>query len=429
MDQLSLSELNNLIKNCIEENFSTSYWIVAEISELRVNQKGHCYLELVEKEGDEILAKMRATIWSYAYRNLSGWFETITGDSLRPGIKILANVLVSFHEVFGLSLNIRDIDPKYTIGERARRRQEILERLQKDGIAEMNKELPLPLVPQRIAVIASPTSAGYQDFIQQLGNNPFGYRFRVELFQALMQGKEAELSIIQAMLDVNHALNEFDLLVIIRGGGATLDLDCFDSYELASHVAQFPLPVITGIGHERDETITDLVANTKLKTPTAVAEFIIAGCRQYDENIEELFAYIADYAKRALKEENYLLEDYRQKIRFLTRTRFDKNLFALQQLKEKCKYVVHYKIEQMISRIDKNQYSLQNSIRNILIHQNNRLDHLGTKLMLLDPETILGRGFSITRLNGQVIMDASRLSREDMIETEFFRGKVKSKIV
>jgi exodeoxyribonuclease VII large subunit len=429
MDQLSLSELNNLIKNCIEENFSTSYWIVAEISELRVNQKGHCYLELVEKEGDEILAKMRATIWSYAFRNLSGWFETITGDSLRPGIKILANVLISFHEVFGLSLNIRDIDPKYTIGERARRRQEILERLQKDGIAEMNKELPLPLVPQRIAVIASPTSAGYQDFIQQLGNNPFGYRFRVELFQAVMQGREAELSIIQAMLEVNHYLNEFDLLVIIRGGGATLDLDCFDSYELASHVAQFPLPVITGIGHERDETITDLVANTKLKTPTAVAEFIITGCRQYDENIEELFAYIADYAKRALKEENYLLEDYRQKIRFLTRARFDKNLFALQQLKEKYNYVVSYKIEQMISRIDKNQYSLQNSIRNILIHQKNRLDHLGIKLTLLDPETIMSRGFSITRLNGQVIIDANRLSREDMIETEFFRGKVKSKIV
>ncbi len=429
MDQLSLSELNRLIRNCIEENFSTSYWIVAEISEMRVNQKGHCYLELVEKEGDEMLAKMRATIWSYTYRNLSGWFESLTGDTLRPGIKILANVLVGFHEVFGLSLNIRDIDPQYTIGERARRRQEILEKLKKDGIAEMNKELPLPLVPQRIAVIGSPTSAGYQDFIQHLGNNSFGYRFRVELFQAMMQGKEAEHSIIQAMLDVNNKLTEFDLLVIIRGGGATLDLDCFDSYELASHVAQFPLPVVTGIGHERDETIADLVANTKLKTPTAVAEFIITGCRQFDENIEELFAYIADYAKRTIKEESYLLDETRQKIRFLIRAGFDKNLFGLQQMKEKFNYVVHYKIEQMISMIDKNQNSLQNSIRNILIHQKNRLDHLGSNLRLLNPEIILGRGFSITRLNGQVIKDASKLSSEDTIETEFFKGKTRSKII
>lgn len=429
MDQLSLRELNERIRNCIEEKFSISFWIVAEISELRVNQRGHCYLELVEKEGDEILAKSRATIWSYAYRNLSGWFESITGDSLRPGIKILANVLVSFHEVFGLSLNIRDIDPKYTIGERAKRRQEILEKLQKDGIAEMNKELPLPLVPQRIAVIASSTSAGYQDFIQQLGSNPFGYRFRIELFQAMMQGKEAERSIIQAMLAVNSNLDEFDLLVIIRGGGATLDLDCFDSYELASHVAQFPLPVVTGIGHERDETITDLVANTKLKTPTAVAEFIISGCRRYDENIEELFVYIADYVKQRLKEEDYLLEDIRQKVRFLVLARVDKYLYGLQQMIEKFNYSVQYKMEQMIGRIDKNENNLLHTIRHLINRQKNLLDHLASKLNLLDPGSILRRGFSITRLKGQVVSNASRLNKDETIETEFYKGKVKSKII
>jgi exodeoxyribonuclease VII large subunit len=428
MDQLTLSELNNLIKNCIEENFSASYWIIAEISELRVNQKGHCYLELVEKDRDEILAKMRATIWSYAYRNLSGWFEAITGESLKPGIKILANVQVNFHVVFGMSLNIRDIDPKYTIGERARRRQEIFEKLQKDGIAEMNKELLLPLVPQRIAVIASPTSAGYQDFIQQLGSNPYRYQFHIILFQAIMQGKEAEDSIIHAMLEANESLDDFDLLVIIRGGGATLDLDCFDSYELASHVAQFPLPVITGIGHERDETITDLVANTKLKTPTAVAEFLITGCRQYDEKIDELFAYIAEYAKRAVNEENYTLEDISQKIRFLTLARFEKNLYGLRQAKEKFKYVVQYKVEQMISKIDKNQYSLINTIKNKLMHQKNRLDYLNSKLTLLDPEMILSRGFSITRLKDRIIKEAAQLKTDDIIETEFFKGKVKSKI-
>lgn len=429
MEHLSLSELNRRIRDCIEKNFAATYWMVAEISELRVNQRGHCYLELVEKEGDEILAKTRATIWSYAYRNISGWFESITGDSLRPGIKILANVTVNFHEVFGLSLNIKDIDPKYTIGERAKRRQEILDKLQKDGIADMNKELPLPLVPQRIAVIASATSAGYQDFIEQLGVNPFGYRFRVELFQAVMQGKEAERSIIQAMLAVNQSLDEFDLLVIIRGGGATLDLDCFDSYELASHVAQFPLPVVTGIGHERDETITDLVANTKLKTPTAVAEFIISGCRRYDEKMEELFNYIADYAKQRLKEEAYLLDDIRQKISFLALGRMDKNFYGLQQMKEKFNYATRNKIEQMMARINKCENNLLHTIRHLISHQKNHLDHLGSKLNLLDPESILRRGFSITRLNGHVIRDASRLNKEDTIDTEFSTGKVKSKII
>ncbi|MBR9998804.1 MAG: exodeoxyribonuclease VII large subunit [Cyclobacteriaceae bacterium] len=429
MDQLSLLELNNLIKRCIEENLSGSYWIVAEISELRVHQRGHCYLELVEKDGDEILAKMKATIWSYAYRNLSGWFEGITGETLKPGLKILANVQVNFHQVFGISLNIRDIDPKYTIGERARRRQEILRKLQQDGTADMNRELPLPLVPQRIAVIASPTSAGYQDFMEQLGKNPFNYHFKVELYQALMQGKDAEKSIIRAMLAVNESLNEFDVLVIIRGGGANLDLDCFDSYDLASHVAQFPLPVITGIGHERDETITDLVANTKLKTPTAVAEFLIGGCRQFDEKIEELFAYIADQAKRVVKEEIHMLEDTGRKIRFLCRARYDKSFFQMNRLSERLKYTTRNRIQEMTSRIGKSQFSLHISIQNILSRQKTRMDHIEAKLTLLDPGTILNRGFSITRLNNRIIKDADRLHPEDIIETEFSTGKIRSKII
>jgi exodeoxyribonuclease VII large subunit len=429
MNPISLQELNILIKKCIEDNFSSSYWVIAEISEMRINQKGHCYLELVEKKEDEILAKIRATIWSYSYRNLSAWFEAVTGESLKQGLKILANVMVSFHEVFGLSLNIRDIDPNYTIGERARRKQEILAKLKEDGVLEMNKELPLPTVPQRIALIASPTSAGYQDFLDQLEKNIYDYRFQIILFQAIMQGKEAEKSIIDAMLIANRTIENFDLLVIIRGGGASLDLECFDSYGLASHVAQFPIPVITGICHERDETITDLVANSKLKTPTAVAEFLIAGCRQFDEKIEELFDGIAEYAKRTIQEERYLIDDISQKLRFTTLSIFDRHSYVFRQTSEKFRYGLEKKIRLIESGMDKYKNSIINSVRHILSQQKNRIDHLDSKLILLSPEMILNRGFSITRKNNQVIKDKGELSADDIIETEFSTGKVKSKIL
>ena len=255
MNNLTLSDLNKIIRDCLDANLDPSYWVIAEISEMKTNQKGHCYLELVEKKDDDILAKARATIWSYTYRNLSMWFETTTGESLKPGLKILANVSVSFHEIYGLSLNIRDIDASFTIGERSRRRQEVINKLKEDGVFDMNREIPLPLVPQRVAIISSPTAAGYQDFTDQLRQNEFGYGFSITLFKALVQGKEAESSINNALHSIFKHTAKYDIVVLIRGGGAAVDLECFDSYNVASHIAQFPLPVITGIGHEKDETI------------------------------------------------------------------------------------------------------------------------------------------------------------------------------
>ncbi len=429
MDHLSLKELTGLIKTCIEKNLSSSYWVAAEISEIRINQKGHCYLELVEKENDEILAKIRATIWSYTYRNLSGWFETLTGESLKPGIKILSNVLISYHEIFGLSLNIRDIDPNYTLGERARRRQEIIAKLKEDGIFEMNRELPLPLVPQNVAIIASPTSAGYQDFVDHLRFNSYNYRFRFSLFQAIMQGKEAEKSIINALLEVNKTIKDHDVLVIIRGGGATLDLDCFDTYDLASYIAQFPLPVITGIGHERDETITDLVANTKLKTPTAVAEFLISGCRQFDERIEQHFLQIAEYAKRILKDRSYILEETNQKIHYLSKNHFNTLLFNLKQTQQRLTHAVISKLNRIGSGLENNQYQIKKTVKNVLAQHEKLLLHLESKMTLINPQSILRRGFSITRLNKKAIDNSKKLKINDMIETEFYKGKIKSKII
>ena len=260
-NKLTLSELNERIKEVIEGAFPSSVWVIAEISELKENRNGHCYLELIEKQGTEIVARSRATIWSYTYRMLKPYFETTTGQLFTQGIKILVQGAVEFHSAFGLSLNIKDIDPIYTVGDMAMQRKEIINRLQTEGVFEMNKELELPLVPQKIAVISSATAAGYQDFMNQMETNEFGFRFYTKLFQATMQGVEAVPSIIYALERIFQYEDFFDAVVIIRGGGATADLSSFDNYDLAFNITQFPLPVITGIGHEKDDTIIDLVAH------------------------------------------------------------------------------------------------------------------------------------------------------------------------
>ncbi len=428
-DHLTLLGLNQKIKHMLEDQLGGAYWVIAEISELRVNQRGHCYLELVEKKDDQILAKMRATIWSYNYRNLSGWFEAITGQPLRPGMNILASVTINFHEVFGLSLNIRDIDANYTLGERARRRQEIMAKLKEDGIAEMNRELPLPAVPQRIAIIASATSAGYQDFMEQLKGNPYNYQFHADLFQAIMQGLEAERSIIGAMIEINDRIDQYDVLVLIRGGGASLDLDCFDTYNLASHVAQFPLPVITGIGHERDETITDMVANTRLKTPTAVAEFLISGCRQYEERIDELFQSIIHFTNHSIMDQNSQIDSYVRDIKHMTKGLILKKRNELGNLDQKFRFIARQQIIHIKNIIANNEQSIKKSIKHLLIIKSGELHNLEERIKILDPASILTRGFSITRMNNKAIKDPESLQEEDMIETEFASGKIKSKII
>lgn len=429
MDPLSLRELNLRIKACLDENFTDSYWVIAEIGELHLNQRGHCYMELVEKSDDEILAKIRATIWSYTYRNLSGWFESITHESLRPGMNILANGVVNFHPVFGLSLNIRDIDPKYTLGERARRRQEIWARLKEDGIAEMNKEIQLPDVPQCIALIASPTSAGYQDFMEQLKYNMHHYAFSVTLFPAVMQGREAEKSLIMGMMEAHKHIDKFDLLVIIRGGGATVDLDCFDSYNLASHVAQYPIPVITGIGHERDETITDLVANTSLKTPTAVAEFMIAGCRQFEDKIDELLLKLTELARGTIDDNKFRLEDRMQKLRFSVKNCMERNTNQWKNAMQKINFTVIKKTTQMKNQLDINRKAILRVPLEYLEEQRILLMNIDKRIELLDPVKVLKRGYSITRKNGLPVKDAGSLSEGDVLETRFYKGKTKSKII
>ena len=428
MEHLSLYDLNAKIKDCLKGNLEESYWVVAEIGDIRLNQKGHCYLELVQKVEDQIIAKNKATIWSYTYRNLSGWFESLTGQTLQQGLKILSNVVVSHHEVYGLSLNIKDIDANYTIGERARKKMEILKKLEKDGVIEMNKSLPLPLVPQRVALIASSTSAGYQDFIDQLENNPGNFRFEIIHYQAIMQGEEAEGSIIKAMLEVHKDIDRFDILAIIRGGGAALDLDCYDTYGLASHVAQFPIPVVTGIGHERDETITDLVANTSLKTPTAVAEFLISGCRDFEENLDSLYLKIVDYTLQIFKDRNSHLEYLTKHLKYIVENSVKEKDISLNVLKNNVRNAAKGRKQVLEMVLENYMNGLRFNATQFLSMKNKDLENLAKNIELVNPKTVLKRGYSITRKNNKIIKSTKDLREGEIIESEFVNGKVKSKI-
>jgi exodeoxyribonuclease VII large subunit len=400
----TLFELNTIIKSAISDVFPGACWVAAEIAELKCNQKGHCYLELVEKEDEKTTAQIKATIWSYEYRKLGNKFEKSAGETLKPGMRVLLRVEVTFHEVYGLSLNIRDIDPAYTLGEMARKKKEVIDRLRKEGIMDMNKSLPLPLVPQRAAVVSSPTAAGYGDFFKQLDNNLYGYRFTHVLFPAIMQGQEAESSIISALNKIRREKELFDVVAIIRGGGSVIDLNCFDGYEVASHAARFPLPVITGIGHEKDDTVVDMVAHTKLKTPTAVAEFLISGLRSYEENVIGLRDRVYKEAVRSLRDERY---------------RFDSLIHRVSFVPLRISAVHTNKLAAVRS-------DLESRAVRILAREEHRTGAIGQAMKHLDPANVLKRGYSITRHKGRVLKNAADLKKWAVIETKLCSGEVTS---
>ena len=398
----TLFELNSIIKSVIAGSFPDAYWVAAEISELKCNQKGHCYIELVEKKDEKTTAQIKATIWAYEYRKLGNKFEKASGETLKPGMRVLLLAEVTFHEVYGLGLNIRDIDPAYTLGEMARKKKEVIDRLRKEGIMGLNKSLPLPLVPQRIAVVSSPTAAGYGDFFKQLDNNLFGYRFVHRLFPALMQGQEAERSVVSALEEIGRSAGDYDLAVIIRGGGSVADLSCFDSYSIASNIARFPLPVVTGIGHEKDDTVADMVSHTKMKTPTAVAEFLISGMRSFEEKILNIRERIVAYTDRFMKDKRYELGSLAQRISFVPvriSSVYGRRLAILQR-------------------------DLEGLIRQALGKEESRCSAAEQAIKHLDPENVLKRGFSITRHKGRVLKNASILKKWAVIETKLCRGDI-----
>ena len=307
---LSLSRLNSMVRAAIEEQLPLKYWVTGELSEVRATSVGHCYIELVERDEatGEISAKARGTIWSRVYSLLRPYFLEQTGREFSVGLKVLLQVSVNFHEVYGFSLDVCDIEPAYTIGDMARQRMLIVQRLTDEGVINLNKELTFPLLPKRVAVISSASAAGYGDFCDQLNGNLYGFNFRVQLFPAPMQGSKVEEGIISALNAIACDLDSWDVVVIIRGGGATSDLSCFDTYDLANNCAQFPLPVVTGIGHQRDDTLLDIVAHTRVKTPTAAAELLIHTMLVQAEKIENLRRAIPDTVSRRIADERRRVE-------------------------------------------------------------------------------------------------------------------------
>ena len=405
---LSLYELNSLVKRSIRTCMPDTYWVQAELSDVRSNYSGHCYLEFVQKDasGNNLIAKARGTIWSNIYKMLKPYFEQETGQTFTSGIKVLVQVSVEFHELYGYSLTVLDIDPTYTVGDMERKRREILRQLEEEGVIDLNKELEMPMFPQRVAVISSPTAAGYGDFCNQLANNPRGYGFRTELFPAIMQGERVEESVLSALDAIYQRMDEFDVVVIIRGGGATSDLSGFDTYLLAASCAQFPLPIITGIGHERDDTVIDKVAHTRVKTPTAAAEFLIACMDKLANRLDEL-AYRLQQGVR-----NRLLWEHRR----------------MEGLKQRIPNAVYKRIGDAKYALLSSQRNLQMASRQFLSIKKHRLELLQQRLNDALPEKQLARGYSITLKDGKAVKDATLLKEGDVVTTRIFNGEVKSVI-
>ena len=429
MQHLTLFQLNQIIKSTLNQQLAPSYWVVAEIGEMRINQKGHCYMEFVEKEEQRLTAKLRANIWAYDFSNLNSLFRSVTGQPLKSGMKILARIMVQFHEVYGLSLQVKDLDPNFTLGERARQRQVVIDRLNQEGIMNNNASLRLPIVPQRIAVVSSSTTAGYGDFMDQLINNQQKYRFQVDLFETIMQGDEAAESIARAMRRAVENKEQFDVLVLIRGGGSQIDLDCFNSYLLASEIARFPLPVITGIGHQRDDTIADLVANTKIKTPTAVAEFLINGMKAFEEQLNFQFEQIKDHASRHLQNQRTQLFGMLKNLGHGAKTLINNNKHALGILKQRLMSGVDSCIKENRSQLLHYQEVLYKQPYVVVSQERRLLQVLETKITMADPENILKRGYTITYLNNQVIKPDTEIREGDELNTKLYAKSIRSKVL
>ena len=383
---LSLSCLNRMVRTAIEEQLPLKYWVTGELSEVRATSVGHCYIELVERDEatGEISAKARGTIWSRVYSLLRPYFLEQTGREFSVGLKVLLQVSVNFHEVYGFSLDVCDIEPAYTIGDMARQRMLIVQRLTDEGVINLNKELLFPLLPKRVAVISSASAAGYGDFCDQLNGNLYGFNFRVQLFPAPMQGSKVEEGIISALDAIARDIDSWDVVVIIRGGGATSDLSCFDTYDLANNCAQFPLPIVTGIGHQRDDTLLDIVAHTRVKTPTAAAELLIHTMLVQAEKIENLRRAIPDTVARRIADE-------RRRVEMLVQ-------------------------------------NLPLSVAMLLQQQRHKLDIWEQQLQASSPDRILAKGYTLTLSGGRIVRSAAELTQGNEVVTRFADGEVTSTV-
>ena len=382
-NRLTLRQLNLMVKDSIEMQLPDEYWVEAELAECR-ERGGHCYLELIEKEDttNTPVAKASAKCWRQTWQMIQPYFERTTGQALRTGMKVLLKVYAQFHEAYGFSWIVTDIDPTYTLGDMARKRQEIIRQLKEEGVFDLQRELCIPRFAKRIAVISAAGAAGYGDFCRQLEDNEYGFKFEVTLFPAIMQGEQVESSVVAALNKIYPSISDFDVVVIIRGGGATSDLSGFDTLALAENVAQFPIPIITGIGHDRDESILDMVANTHVKTPTAAAALLIDNLRQVLERINEA--------------------------------------------QQRITMAINQRLANQKTRLSNLQTLIPVLSQRILSDARHRLELIEQKLQSHDPQLQLKRGFSITLHNGRAVHDPTQLKEGDEIETRVEKGTVRS---
>lgn len=450
--RLTLQELNGMVAHAVVAAMPAPCWVVAEIGELTEHPSGHCYMELCQKDehSNALIAKAKAMVWANVYRMLKPYFETSTGCAMQPGLKVLLRVKVLFHELYGYSLQVVDIEPSYTLGEVALRRRATMQQLIDDGVANMNRELLLPALPKRLAVVSATKAAGLQDFIQHIEHNPQGFCIEYELFAATMQGDGAEPSIIEALGAINEARHRFDAVVIVRGGGATTDLACFDSYTLALHVAQFPLPVIAGIGHDKDQSVVDMVAHTSVKTPTAAAELILGYFanghqalrdqlhgleRSVRELLQRELGIIADHQRAVemlstsiLRESKMLIDMRAILLPALLSKQFAQSRAGLIALERNAIIAGKTAFMGASNALELAHKRLDIALQQSLQQARHKLDDADAMVKHLHPNNLLAKGYSITRIGGRAITDPSQLRSGDVLTTQLRFGAVQSEV-
>lgn len=431
MQHLSLYELNTIVREVIDMSLPDSYWVEAELSEAREGYGGHCYLELIEKDerSNTPIAKAHASCWRNRWMLIKPHFERITGQRLHAGMKVLLKVHAQFHENYGFSWIVDDIDPTFTVGDMARKRMEIIRILKEEGVFELQKELKLPMFCQRVAVISSATAAGYGDFCNQLTHNDYGLQFRTSLFPAIMQGEGVEQSIIAALNQIDAEWEQWDCVVIIRGGGATSDLSGFDTLPLAENVANFPLPIITGIGHERDESVLDMISYQRVKTPTAAAAFLVNHLTDVYARVMNAQETIVNDVKHRVQMEKMRLERLAKSIPTLFSLVKTKQSTHLDRLMEHLGATVQVRIANAQRKLALLSSNIQPVLERKMMKEQHRLQLLAQRAKSQDPEHLLKRGYSITLKDGKSVRDASQLQEGDVLETKFAEGSVKSEVI
>ena len=435
---ITLYELNSLLREVIECEMSNEYWVEAELSECR-ESRGHCYMELIQKDEQNAtpIAKASAKCWASKWMIIRPYFERTTGQQLHAGMKVLLKVYAQFHEAYGFSWIVTDIDPTYTLGDMARKRQEIIRQLKEEGIFDLQKELQLPLFCQRIAVISSETAAGYGDFCNQLADNPYGFQFQTQLFPAIMQGDGVEQSIINALEQIFtrseecgvRSENSFDAVVIIRGGGATSDMSGFDTLALAENVANFPIPIITGIGHDRDESILDMVSHTRVKTPTAAAALLIDHLKAVVDALDDAQDRLIHYCNSRLYTLNAQLTTLSETLPRLFSIVKTRHEARIETLHSRLVAAVRQGIITNLSKINTIEERLPILTDRRLMTEKHRLQLIEEKAKSLGPTLLLKRGYSMTMKDGKIIRDAATLHPGDEIETRLANGTVRSTVI